>query len=83
MKDYDYKKVWTRKIDKIEFYKGRMKITCTDGDVLIGKSGASSLGTDANGEDVDGVIFDTDNDIGYVLIEDDIEKIEYLDGEPK
>lgn len=83
MENYDYKKVWTRKIDKIFFYKGRMKITFTDGETLIGKSAGSGLGTDANGEDVDGVIFDTDNGIGYVLIEDDIEKIEYLDGEPE
>lgn len=79
MADYDYRKVWQRNIDKVEFYKGRMKITCTDGDVLTGRSGPASLGTDANGEDVDGVIFDTDNGIGYVLIEDDIKEIEFLD----
>lgn len=77
--DYDYKKVWQRNIDKIEFYEGRMRITCTNGKLLTGRSGSASLGTDANGDDVDGVIFDTDEGVGYVLIEDDIKEIEFLD----
>ena len=83
MKDYDYKKVWTRKIDKIEFYEGRMRITCTYGDVITGRYIGSCLGTDADGEDVDGIRFETDNGKEYDLIEDEIEKIEYLDGEPE
>ncbi len=77
--DYDYKKVWQRNIDKIDFYEGRMRVTCKGRKILTGQSNGCGLGTDADGEDVDGVTFDTDEGIGYILIEDDIEKIEYLD----
>lgn len=83
MKSYDGRKIWTRKIDKVFFYNGKMRITCTDGNILIGKSIGDCLGTDADGEDADGVRFETDNGKEYDLIEDDIEKIEYLDGEPE
>lgn len=77
--DCDYKQVWQRNIDKIEFYEGRMKITCTDDTIYIGKSIGSCLGTDAKGEDVDGVRFRTDDGYGVDLIENDIKEIEFLD----
>ena len=80
---YDYKKIWCRQIDKIEFYEGRMRVTCTNGNVYTGKSNGACLGTDANGEDVDGVSFTTDEGNGYTLIESDIKSIEYLDGKPE
>lgn len=80
MREYDYKRIWQRQIDKIYFYSGRMKVTCSDGEILTGKGGATCLGTDTEGEDVDGVVFDTDDGRSFVLIEDDITNIEFLDG---
>lgn len=77
-----FMKNWNRKIDKIELYSGRIKVICNNGDILIGKCIGNCLGTDSNGEDVDGVRFETQDGKEYDLIEADIEKIEYLDGEP-
>lgn len=78
---YDYKKIWHRKIDKIEFYNGRMRIICNNGNIYTGKSDGARLGTNEKGEDVDGVSIVTDEGKRYILIETDIKRIEYLDGE--
>lgn len=81
--EYDYKKIWQRNIDKIEFYNGRIKVICNDGNILVGRYIGSCLGTDDNGEDVEGVRFETQDGKEYDLIEADIKQIEYLDGEPE
>lgn len=70
---------WNRKIDQIELSDKRMKVTCKDGTEYIGKSIGDCQGTDADGEDVDGVRFETDKGIEYDFIEDEIEKVEFLD----
>lgn len=70
---------WKRKIDQIELNDWRMKIICKDGTVYIGKSIGNCLGTDKNGEDVDGVRFKTDSGQRIDFIEDDIEKVEFLE----
>ena len=80
--NYDYKKVWTRKIDKIEFYEGRVKIICYDDTEYIGKCIGECQG-DEDGEDVDGICFELDNGTVIDFIESDIKSFEYLDGEPE
>ena len=72
-------KEWNRKIDQIELSDKRMKVTCKDGTEYIGKSIGDCPGPDADGEYFDGVRFETDEGIEYDFIEDDIEKIEFLD----
>ena len=79
---YDYKKIWTRNIDKIFFYDGRVKITTTDGNEYIGKS-IGDCQCDENGEDVDGVRIKLENGDEIDLAEYEISSFEYLDGEPK
>ena len=69
--------VWDRKIDKLE--NRRAKVYLNNGSVIIGKAGNCC---DASTDDIsnrDGVLFDTDNGDGLVLVDDDIEKIEFLD----
>ena len=80
--NYDYKKLWTRKIDKIEFYEGRVKIICYDDTEYIGKCIGECQG-DEDGEDVDGICFELDNGTVIDFIESDIKSFEYLDGEPE
>lgn len=70
---------WNRKIDIVYLYEGRMKILCTDNTEYIGICIGDCLGTDKNGEDVDGVRFETDLGEEIDLIDDNIERIEFLD----
>lgn len=70
---------WNRKIDKIFLYDGKMTVTCKNGKKYTGRSIGDCQGTDADGEDVDGVRFETDDGKEYDFIEDEIEKIEFLD----
>lgn len=76
------KPFYNRKIDQLENKRAKVylkKDSPYEGAVWIGNGEVLCLGTDANGEDVDGVIFNPDQGGGYILIEDDIEKIELLD----
>lgn len=68
--------IWNRKIDQLEGR--RAKVFCTDGTVYIGKGGFPCIGDDGNGNDVDGVSFDTDDGKGFIFTEDEIERIEFL-----
>lgn len=70
---------WKRKIDQIELSDKRMTVTCKNGKQYTGRSIGDCQGTDANGEDVDGVRFETDDGKEYDFIEDEIEKIEFID----
>lgn len=70
---------WNRKIDIIYLNNGKMKIICKDNTEYIGTCIGTCLGTDKNGEDVDGVRFETESGTEIDLIDDDIDKIEFLD----
>lgn len=78
----DYRKIWTRNIDKIFFYDGRVKIICYDGAEYIGKC-IGECQCDENGEDVDGIRFELENGDEIDFAEFDIKSFEYLDGEPE
>lgn len=70
---------WKRNIDLIELSDKRVKVYCKNGNVYTGRGIGDCQGTDENGEDVDGVRFETDSGFEIDFIEDDIEKIEFLD----
>lgn len=75
------KKEWIRgNVDRIAYYEGRMRVTLKNGKVLTGTSLGDCLGTDENGEDVDGARFLTEKGEEIDLIEADIERVELLDG---
>ncbi len=72
---------WIRNnVDRIVYYGGRMRVTLNNGEVLTGECIGDCLGTDENGEDVDGARFLPDGGDEIDLIEDDIECVEFLDG---
>ena len=70
---------WNLKIDIVYLHEGKMKIICTDNTEYVGTCIGTCLGTDKNGEDVDGVRFETESGTEIDLIDDDIDKIEFLD----
>lgn len=70
---------WKRNIDLIELNQKRVKVYCTDENTYIGKGIGDCLGTDKNGDDVDGVRFLTDGNFEVDFIEDNIEKIEFIE----
>lgn len=70
---------WNRKVDIVYLHEGRMKILCTDNTEYTGICIGDCLGTDKNGEDVDGVRFETDSGERIDFIDNDIERIEFLD----
>lgn len=70
---------WNRKIDIIYLHDGKMKVLCTDGNEYTGICIGDCLGTDADGEDVDGIRFMTDSGEEIDLIEDEILKVEFVD----
>ena len=77
------KNQWIRNdIDRIVTYRGRMRVTLDDGEVLTGKCIGDCLGTDDDGEDVDGARFLPDGGEEIDLIEADIKGVEFLDGPP-
>lgn len=67
---------WDRKIDTLEGR--RAKVFCTDGEVYTGIGIGDGLGTNADGEDEDAVRFRSDDGNEYLLIESDIERIEFI-----
>lgn len=69
--------LYNRKIDLLESRKA--KVYCFDGSIYKGFGNIPCIGNDKNGEDVDGILFTTDEGKNIILIEDDIEKIEFLD----
>ncbi len=74
--------MYNRMIDQLEGRRAKVYFkekSPYKGAIWTGTGGFSSPGTDENGEDVDGVTFDPDQGGGHILIEDDIEKIEFLD----
>ena len=74
--------MYNRMIDRLEGKRAKVYLKKTspyNGAVWTGTGAIPCLGTDANGEDIDGVTFNPDQGGGYILIEEDIEKIEFLD----
>ena len=72
---------WIRNnVDRIVYYEGRMRVTLKNGKVLTGKCIGDCLETDENGEDVDGARFLPEGGEEIDLTEDDIERVEFLDG---
>lgn len=69
--------IYNRKIDLLEGRKA--KVFCANGETYIGFGNIPCLGSDKNGEDVDGILFTADDGKDIIFIEDDIEKIEFLD----
>lgn len=74
--------IYCRKIDQLEEKKAKV-FTKSDspykGEMFLGNGGIPCLGTDKNGDDIDGVTFTPDNGGGIIFIEDDIEKLEFID----
>lgn len=67
-----------RKIDLLEFRKA--KILCKSGKTYTGEGDCVCDASDGSGkEDVDGILFLTDEGEYITLTEDEIEKIEFLD----
>lgn len=69
--------MYQRKIDMLEGRKA--KVLCNNGNVYIGFGNIPCLGDDGNGNDVDGILFTTDEGKDIIFIEDDIKEIEFLD----
>lgn len=69
--------MYNRKIDLLEGRKA--KVYSSDGNVYEGFGNIPCLGTDKDGEDVDGILFTTNDDKDIIFIEEEIEKIEFLD----
>lgn len=72
---------YNRKIDQLEGKRAKVytKINSVyKGKIFSGKGGIPCLGTDKNGDDIDGVTFTSDSGGGLIFIEDDIEKIEFI-----
>lgn len=69
---------WNRKIDIIYLHEGKMKIICKDNTEYIGICIGDCLGTDKNGEDVDGIRFELDSGEEIDFIDDDIKSVEFL-----
>lgn len=67
-----------RKIDLLEFRKA--KIFCTDGNIYTGTGDCVCDASEGDGKDIDGILFITDNGEYITLTEDEIERIELLDG---
>lgn len=65
-------------IYKIEMYDGKMNITCKDGTVISGKCIGDCQGTDASGEDADGVLIEKEDGTLVTLIEDDIGSVDFM-----
>lgn len=70
---------WNRNIDKLEMANKRARVYCKNGNIYEGIGLIACQGNDENDEDVDGVLFKLDNGKDIILIEDEIEKIEFLD----
>lgn len=69
--------MYSRKIDLLEGRKA--KVYCFDGSVYEGFGNIPCQGNDKNDEDVDGILFTTVDGKDVIFIEDEIEKIEFLD----
>ena len=69
--------VWDRKIDLIEGR--RAKIQCADGKTYVGRGVGDCLATNDEGEDEDGVRFETDAGENLIFIESDIMSFELID----
>lgn len=67
-----------RKIDLLEFH--RAKVFCTDGTVYIGNGDCVCDASEGDGKEIDGILFLTDSGEYVTLTEDEIERIELLDG---
>lgn len=70
---------WNRNIDKLEMTNKCARVYCKNGEIYQGKGLIACQGNDKNDEDVDGVLFELENGKDIILIEDEIEKIEFLD----
>ena len=74
--------IYNRKIDQLEGKRAKV-YTRTDspykGEIFSGSGGIPCLGTDKNGDDIDGVTFTPESGGGLIFIEDDIEEIEFID----
>lgn len=74
--------VYNRKIDQLERKRAKVytkKDSPYKGAILMGSGGVPCLGTDKNGNDIDGITFTPESGGGIIFIEDDIEKIEFID----
>ena len=65
-----------RKIDMLEFR--RAKVYCTDGQVYVGKGDCVCDASEGDGQDIEGILFRTDDGNYHTWTEDEIEKIELL-----
>ena len=68
---------YNRNIDLLEGRKA--KVLCTNGKVYEGFGNIPCQGNDKNNEDVDGILFTTNEGKDIILIESDIKEIEFLD----
>lgn len=66
-----------RKIDLLEFHKA--KIYCKDGNVYTGQGDCVCDASEGDGQDIEGILFLTDDGKYEILTEDEIERIEILD----
>lgn len=69
--------IYNRKIDLLEGR--RAKVYSSYGSVYVGFGNIPCQGNGKNDEDVDGILFTTDDGKDIIFIEDEIEKIEFLD----
>lgn len=69
--------MYNRKIDLLEGRKA--KVYCLDGSIYEGFGNIPCQGNDKNDEDVDGILFTTVDGKDIIFIEDEIEKVEFLD----
>lgn len=69
--------IYKRKIDLLEGRKA--KVYCSNGGIYEGFGNIPCQGNDKNDEDVDGILFTTNDGKDVIFIEDEIEKIEFLD----
>lgn len=67
-----------RKIDLLEFRKA--KVFCTDGTVYIGNGDCVCDASEGDGKDIEGILFLCDDGRRFIFTEDEIERIELLDG---
>ncbi|MDE6020284.1 MAG: hypothetical protein K2H01_04690 [Ruminococcus sp.] len=65
-----------RKIDLLEYRKA--KIICKDGTILTGEGQCICDASEGDGQDIEGILFLTDEGKYETLTEDEIERIEFL-----